>query len=158
MTNAQRTLRWGQASDHGSLADVMFDAVRNGPSRYSDEQRAAWVPAPRSGPAWDQRLGSQDVILAEADGDVLGFMSLAPGGYIDFAYVRPNAQGTGLLRLMHEAIVQRARERGERRLWLHASLTAEPAFHALGFNVIQGETVVIGGQAFDRSQMQLELQ
>lgn len=158
MTTPQRSLRWGQASDHGPVADVMFDAVRNGRSRYSDEQRAAWVSAPRSGPAWDQRLGSQDVILAEADGDVLGFMSLAPAGYIDFAYIRPRAQGTGHFRLMYEQLLQRAREKGVRRLWLHASLMAEPAFRSLGFKVVRRETVFIGDQEFERSEMELELQ
>ncbi|WP_426018382.1 GNAT family N-acetyltransferase [Brevundimonas sp. DWR2-3-1b1] len=135
----------------------MFDAVRNGRSRYTEEQRAAWVPAPRSGPEWDQRLGSQDVILAEAEGDIVGFMSLAPGGYIDFAYIRPRAQGTGLFRLLYEQLLQRARENSERRLWVHASLMAQPAFRALGFVVVCDETVFIGDQAFDRSEMELEL-
>lgn len=157
MTTPRWLLRWGHASDYRSVADVMFDAVRNGRSRYTEEQRAAWVPAPRSGPEWDQRLGSQDVILAEAEGDIVGFMSLAPGGYIDFAYIRPRAQGTGLFRLLYEQLLQRARENSERRLWVHASLMAQPAFRALGFVVVCDETVLIGDQAFDRSEMELEL-
>lgn len=157
MTTPPWLLRWAQASDYGSLANVMFDAVRNGRSRYTEKQRAAWVPAPRSGPAWDQRLGSQDIILAEAEGEVVGFMSLAPGGYIDFAYIRPRAQGTGLFRLMYEQLLQRARENGEPRLWVHASPMAQPAFRALGFDVVREETVFIGDQAFDRSEMELEL-
>ena len=136
----------------------MFDAVRNGPSRYTEEQRAAWTPFPRCGPAWDERLRSQDIILAEAGADILGFMSLAPGGYIDFAYIRPRAQGSGLFRRLYEQLAQRALEGGERRLWVHASLNAEPAFRALGFNVVRRETVFIGPQAFDRCEMEIDLQ
>ena len=135
----------------------MFDAVRNGPSRYTEAQRAAWVPVPRTGPAWAQRLSAQDIILAEADDEVLGFMSLAPDGYIDFAYIRPRAQGSGLFRLMYEQLRQRALARGEHRLWVHASLTAQPAFRALGFRVVRDETVFIGDQAFDRSEMEIAL-
>lgn len=157
MTAPHRTLRWAQAADYGAVADVMFDAVRNGRSRYTDAQRAAWVPVPRSGPAWDERLRSQEIILAEESEDILGFMSLASGGYIDFAYIRPRAQGSGLFRSMYEQLVQRATEKGERRLWVHASLTAEPAFRALGFNVVQAETVFIEDQAFDRFEMEIEL-
>ncbi len=36
---------------------------------------------------------SQDISVAEADGRLLGFMSLAEGGYIDFAYLRGEAVG-----------------------------------------------------------------
>lgn len=150
-------LRWAHAGDHAALAEAMFDAVRNGPSRYSEEQRAVWVPTPRSGPEWERRLEAQDIILAEGGDQVIGFMSLASGGYIDFAYIRPRAQGTGLFRALYEKLVERAREQGQARLWVHASLNARPAFQALAFKVVRDETVFIGNQAFDRSEMALEL-
>lgn len=157
MTEPQWSLRWAQPSDHAALGEVMFDAVRNGRSRYTEEQRAAWTPEPRRGPDWDQRLQPQDIILAETGEEILGFMSHVPGGYIDFAYIRPQAQGSGLFRRLYERIVQRATERGEARLWVHASLTAEPAFRAMGFEVVRRETVFIGSQGFDRSEMAIEL-
>jgi len=154
---SDRTIRWARVEDHEALGEVMFDAVRHGRSRYTEAQRAAWTPVPRSGPDWDQRLRSQDIVLAEAGPEILGFMSLAPKGYIDFAYIRPRAQGSGLFRLMYARLVQRALERGERRLWVHASLMAEPAFRALGFDVVRRETVFIGKQAFDRCEMECSL-
>lgn len=157
MTDATRSLRWARESDHELLGRVMFDAVRNGRSRYTDAQRAAWTPAPRRGPDWDRRLRSQDIIVAEAGEDILGFMSLAPGGYVDFAFIRPRAQGSGLFRLLYERIAERAAERGEARLWVHASLMAEPAFRALGFDVVRRETVVIGDQPFDRAEMERQI-
>src|SRR3989337_2811797 len=92
----ERSFRWAASSDYRALADVMFDAVRNGPSPYSDGQRQTWVPAPRSGPEWSDRLSQQDIIVAETGPRIVGFMSLAAGGYIDFAYIRPEAQHTGL--------------------------------------------------------------
>ena len=96
--NPARHFRWASAADADVLADIMFDAVRNGESRYTEMQRAAWVPAPRGGPAWRSRLQGQDIILAERQGKAVGFLSLAEGGYVDFAYIRPEAQHTGLFR------------------------------------------------------------
>ncbi len=139
------------------LADIMFDAVRNGESRYTEQQRAAWVPARRSGPDWAARLQRQDIVVAEQDGKALGFVSLAEGGYVDFAYIRPEAQHTGLFRQLLSRIVERAIAKGEPLLWTHASLMAEPAFAKLGFTIRKRERVHIGDQAFDRCEMEKSL-
>lgn len=148
-------LHWATQADHATLADVMYDAVRNGPSRYSEAQRAAWVPERRSGDVWDERLARQDVIQARnPEGETLGFMSLDAEGYIDFAYIRPAAQGSGLFRRMFDAIEQKARDKGEQRLWVHASLMAQPAFARMGFTVVEQQVVNIGEQSFERAEME----
>jgi putative acetyltransferase len=152
-----RHFRWASAVDGDVLADIMFDAVRNGESRYSEQQRAAWVPARRSGEDWLARLQGQDIIMAEQDGHAVGFMSLAEGGYVDFAYIRPEAQHTGLFRQLLSRIVERAVAKREPLLWTHASLTAEPAFAKLGFAIRKRERVRIGNQLFDRCEMEKPL-
>ena len=78
----QTTLRWASDADFDGLGEVMFAAVREGESPYTEAQRQAWVPEPRRGSEWRTRLLSQDIIVAEADGRLLGFMSLAERGYI----------------------------------------------------------------------------
>jgi putative acetyltransferase len=155
--NPERHFRWASERDHALLADIMFDAVRNGESRYTEAQRSAWVPAPRSGPDWTARLQKQEILVAEQGGRALGFVSLADGGYVDFAYIRPEAQHSGLFRILVARIVERAMARGEPRLWTHASLTAEPAFERLGFEVRRREQVTIGEQSFDRCEMEMRL-
>lgn len=152
-----RHFRWASAADADVLADIMFDAVRRGESRYSEQQRAAWVPARRSGEDWIARLQSQDIIVAEQDGEAVGFASLAEGGYVDFAYIRPEAQHTGLFRQLLSRIVERAVEKREPLLWTHASLMAEPAFAKLGFTIRKRERVRIGNQEFDRCEMEKSL-
>ena len=67
----QTTLRWATEADFDGLADVMFAAVREGESPYTEAQRQAWVPKPRRGSAWRTRLLSQEIIVAEADGRLL---------------------------------------------------------------------------------------
>lgn len=152
-----RHFRWASAADADVLADIMFDAVRRGESRYSEQQRAAWVPARRSGEDWIARLQRQDIIVAEQDGEAVGFASLAGGGYVDFAYIRPEAQHTGLFRQLLSRIVERAVEKREPLLWTHASLMAEPAFAKLGFTIRKRERVRIGNQEFDRCEMEKSL-
>lgn len=81
-------------------------------------------------------------------------MSLAADGYIDFAYIRPEAQHTGLFREMLERIQDRGRSKGHETLWVHASLMAQPAFTALGFTIKKREDVLIGTERFERFEME----
>ena len=114
----QFEIRQASNEDYSDLAHVMFDAVRCGPSRYTEEQRRAWVPEPSCGTEWIERLSSQTIVVAAKDTKILGFMSLAESGYIDFAYVRPKAQGTGVFRRLYDEIDKLARDLRLPRLWV----------------------------------------
>ena len=150
-------IREAKAEDYDAIADVMFDAVHNGRSKYTEEQRRAWLPQPRSGFNWSERLESQSVLVAIRAGQIVGFMSLAASGYIDFAYIRPSAQGSGVFRLLYESIEKLARKNQETRLWVHASLMAQSAFNAMGFRIMKKETVEIGDQVLDRFEMEKQI-
>jgi GNAT superfamily N-acetyltransferase len=155
--NPARHLRWACPGDGDVLADIMFDSVRNGESPYSEPQRAAWVPVHPSGEAWAERLARQDVILAEQDGAAAGFATLAEGGYVDLAFVRPKARRRGLFRQLLSRLIERAAAKGEPRLWTHSSLTAEPAFAKLGFTIRKRERVRVGDQELERFEMEMPL-
>lgn len=148
-------LRCANTADYSELADVMFDAVRNGRSAYTDAQRRAWVPERRYGSAWSARLDEQIIVVGENEGGVVGFMTLANTGYIDLAYIRPHAQGKGLFRKLFTAIDTQSRLRGDSRLWVHASIMAQPAFTAMGFTIVERQTVTIGAEQFARFKMEL---
>ena len=148
------TIRWARAADFDQLGAVMFDAVRHGCSLYTEEQRTAWTPEPRSGPEWHARLAAQSVIVRETESQIDGFLSLTETGYVDFAYIRPSAQGTGLFRKLYERIENKARKASAPRLHTHASLMAQPAFSALGFAIIAQEDVELNGHLFKRFEME----
>lgn len=152
---ADHRLRRARKTDYADLADVMFDAVRNGRSAYSDEQRRAWVPERRCGSEWSARLDDQIIVVGESDGGIVGFMSLAEGGYIDFAYIRPHAQNQGLFRNLFAEIQKHSRARGDAKLWVHASIMAEPAFTAVGFSIVENQSVTICAEQFARFKMEL---
>jgi putative acetyltransferase len=147
-------LDWATPTEYDDLADIVFDAVRNGPSKYTDAQRVAWVPVRRGGEEWAERLKGQVIAIARDETRFVGFMSLAPEGYIDFAFIRPDAQGSGLFRRLFAMIEDKARLQNESRLWTHASLMAQPAFAAVGFTVVEHEVVQIGDQRFERAKME----
>jgi putative acetyltransferase len=151
------SLSWATSADYNDLADVMFDAVRNGPSKYTEAQRAAWVPVRRGGEEWAARLDRQVIAIARDAGRVIGFMSLERGGYIDFAYIRPEGQGAGLFTRLFAPIEAKAVAERELRLWTHASLMAQPAFAAVGFVVVMREVVQIGDEHFERAKMEKAL-
>lgn len=148
-----RLFRVAGPEDYDALGALVYDAIHTGPTQYTPAQSRAWAPAPRYGPDWHTRLSRKYILLAEDVGTRLGFMTLEPGGYIDFAYIRPEAQRKGLFRALFERLLDRARATGETDLSTHASLMAQPAFAAMGFTVDHHETVTIDGQSLARARM-----
>lgn len=148
------TLGWATPTDYDALADIVFDAVSNGPSKYTDAQRAAWVPERRGGEEWAARLKGQVIAIARNETRAVGFMSLAGEGYIDFAFIRPGAQGSGLFRRLFAMIEELALAQNEPRLWTHASLMAQGAFAAVGFAVVERQVVELGDESLERAMME----
>lgn len=149
----ESTIQLAQPADFDALGSVMFDAVRNGESPYTDKQRQAWTPAPRSGSEWHTRLAQQAIYAAFRQQSIDGFMSLRPDGYVDLAYIRPAARGAGLFRRLYCEIENEALRLKLRRLFTHASLMAEPAFSTVGFTVVRKEFVDLNGERFERFEM-----
>lgn len=147
------SVRVAQARDYDALGALMFEAIHNGPTKYSKAQSNAWAPAPQRGTEWATRLSQKTIFMTTQSENILGFMSIEPGGYIDFAYIRPNAQGSGLFRQLFNAVESRAKDEGETSLSTHASLMAQPAFAAMGFEIDHHETVTKDGQSLARARM-----
>ena len=147
-------LRWATPRDAEGLRQVFYASVREGPSPYTQAQRAAWVPQLPEAEAWAKRLGGLNTAVCDVNGQSVGFMTVEPGGYIDLAFILAEYRGTGVFRALFGMIEQWAVDHREPLLWTHASLLAEPAFQALGFLVIHQETVARSGQMLDRAKME----
>ena len=146
-----REMRSGEAD---ALGAVMHSAIHEGTSLYTAAQRAAWLALPNCGEDWADRLDAQTVWVALADASPIGFVTLATGSYIDFAYVQADAQGQGVFSLLLATLEDVARASPLPRLWTHASLMAEPAFAARGFHVTRRETVTRADQSLARAEME----
>ena len=152
------TIRRARRTDYGGLGELMFDAVRRGSSPYTEAQRKAWAPMPRSGRQWQERLDAQFVVVAELGDKLIGFMSLASNGYIDLAFIRPGFRGLGVFRLLYAQVERESMRQNVARLWLHASLSAKDAFASFGFAVICQETVAIGEIELLRYEMEKQFE
>lgn len=150
-------IRWATAADADLLGHVFFRAVREGPSPYTEAERAAWMPHVPEAVSWAARLAEKSCILKETESGPVGFMTIESGGYIDFAYILPDHRGRGVFRALYLPVEEHARASGESRLHTHASLMAQPAFHAVGFRVVQHETAERAGQFLRRAEMEKSL-
>ena len=95
-----------------------------------------------------RRLSRCEVWVARGCQGPEGFVAIRRDGYVDVAFVLPQAQGRGLFR----RLVTRATA-GKATCRTHASLCAQPAFAALGFEVVRHEIVHQRGQRLRRAEM-----
>lgn len=147
-------IRQGTSPDWPDLAELFHQTIHEGANLYTKAQRQAWSPAPPEGANWTRRLDAQTVLIACMADWPVGFISLAPHGYIDFAYIRRAYQGRGLFRQLYQAIETKARGDQIKALTTHASLHAGPAFKRLGFICLTPETPFLRGQYLPRFYMQ----
>ncbi|WP_299722360.1 GNAT family N-acetyltransferase [uncultured Tateyamaria sp.] len=142
------------AGEAEALGRVMWDAIHNGPSLYTQAQRNAWLLAPPQGKAWEDKLTGPEVWVAQDGALLVGFVTLGEGGYVDLAFVAADAQGQGVFSALLAVLETYALAQSCPRLWTHASLMAEGAFAARGFHVIARETVERAGQMLARAKME----
>ncbi len=152
----QPGLRVATHADADALGSVMFRAIHEGDSPYTQAQRIAWLSRPNSGPDWAARLAAQYVVLTEVD-CITGFMTMTPEGTIDLAFILPDARGQGLFAQLFDRIEAEARRLKLGRLTTIASLMAQPAFARHGFAIDHHETVVQNGETLARAAMSKSL-
>ena len=139
-------------ADAPALATLMFHAVRSGAYRYTSAQRRAWMPKRPAPARFADRLSGMRVVVARSMLGPVGFVAMHPNGYIDLVFVLPHAQGKGLFR----KLVTAAMKGYGPSFSTHASLQAQPAFLALGFEICHHERVRRNGQLLRRAFMRLD--
>ena len=144
-----------RVTDAPGLAALYHRAVREGAARhYSHAQRAAWSPAPPTGEGWRRRLIEADTILAERAERPLGFMTLdLATGWLDFAYVAPEAMRQGVAGTLYAVLEGRARAARLERLETGASLLAERFFACRGWRVVKRQEVARNGARLPNAAM-----
>ena len=152
----QYSIRLASKDEFTELGRIMFEAVQNGTPEYTSVQRDAWMPEPKTGLAWHNRLSNQTVFVAENNGSILGFIALA-GNYVDLAFVLPRETRKGIFSLLYSRLESVAREQNFDRIWTHASLSARAAFSAVGFEITKRETVTVRNVKMDRFEMEKNL-
>jgi len=120
-------------------SDARAEAQRIRESVFVSEQG---VPAEIELDDWDERC--EHAIAYDAGGRAVGTGRLLPDGHIGRMAVLREARGQGVGGRVLEALIERACERGMRRVALNAQTHAAPFYARFGF-VVAGETFMEAG-------------
>lgn len=111
---------------------------------YDSDQQEAWAAVADDEEAFAARLGKALTLVAERDGEPVGFIALTDNRTIDMLYVSPDVVGEGIGTLLCDAIERLATARGAKSLTVDASDTALDFFRGRGYVARQRNTVTLG--------------
>ena len=152
------TIRPFHADDAPQLLQLFRQTVREvNAADYSPAQIAAWASDKIDLAPWTARFNGRFTVVAEAEGETIGFAELQPNGHIDRFYVSAAHQGRGVGHALLAALFDHARQQGAACLTADVSITARPFFERQGFAVVAPQTVTLGGVEFLNYRMALSL-
>ncbi|MET0100733.1 MAG: GNAT family N-acetyltransferase [Sedimenticola sp.] len=146
-------------AEAGLLWKLLFDTVhRINRKDYSERQLQAWAPLTVDMARWRERLERTSPIVAEMDGEAVGFAELETDGHIDCFYVHADWQGKGVGSALLERIEQLAFERNLHCLYTESSITARPFFLSRGFTEEHQQLVSLRGAELINYRMSKSLE
>ena len=136
-------LRDYKSSDCPALAALFYHTVHTvNAGDYSEEQRTAWADGQVDLAEWDRSLCAHIAVVAEENGQIVGFGDADPTGYLDRLYVHKDFQGRGVASAICAAL-ESAVDAG--RIVTHASITARLFFEGRGYQVVREQQVLRHG-------------
>lgn len=146
------------AADLEAAVQLFTDAVHVGAAyHYDAAQRAAWAPRRADLDFWRSRFEKLHTLVAERDGQLIGFISHDDDGHIDLLFTSPASARQGVAGALYVRAETTLYARGVRELFTEASLVARPFFERHGFEVIEEETVNRRGVDLARARMRKKL-
>jgi putative acetyltransferase len=124
---------------------------------YDEDQRIAWAATAEDGEAFAARLASMLTLVAEQNGDYLGFASLKDDGIIDMLFVHPHYAGEGVGSALLDALERIARSRGAEAVTVEASDTAAIFFEGRGYAATQRNSRQLDDQWLTNTTMRKDL-
>lgn len=129
--------------DAEALAALFVESVLTlGEDHYSEGQLQAWASRAEEDD-FATRLAGMTTILAEAQGEIVGFAALKDDSHIDMLYVLPEAARQGIGAALVNVMELLAGKRGTETLTVDASDVALPLFEKLGYEAQMRKSVMI---------------
>lgn len=130
--------------DAETLASLFAESVLTlGEDYYSEGQLAAWASRVEDMEAFSANLAGMTTILAETEGETVGFASLKDDTHIEMLYVLPDAARQGIGKALVNVMELLAQKRGAEALSVDASEVAVPLFEKLGYEAQKRNTVMV---------------
>ena len=130
-------LRAYRPEDCPALAQLFYDTVHAVNARdYAPAQLDAWATGTVDLCAWNASFLAHRTLVAQLEGQIVGFGDIDETGYFDRLYVRGDAQGRGVATALCDAL-----EAPYARIVAHVSLTARRFFEGRGYHVLREQQV-----------------
>jgi putative acetyltransferase len=128
------------------FSETIMETCQN---EYSLNERKVWSNAIKKTEKWKKSLRQEFFIVAESNGEIIGFSSLKNQNYLNLMYIHKDFTRKGIASRLYENIKAKSIKYGTEKLSADVSKTARPFFEKLGFrvlkenrNVVENEVVI----------------
>ncbi len=151
-------LRPALPSDFGDLA-ILFQASIEELSldAYDDAQRAVWAAKAEDEAAWAKHLASCVTLVAEEDGEPIGFATMRDNRIIEDVHVHPDMAFMGVGSQLVDALERLAAARGSKTMSVAATDNATAFFERIGYVAVRRSTLSSGDQWLPATVMEKTL-
>lgn len=147
-------IRKYRPEDGAELASLFYATVHSvNKADYSPEQLEVWAPRNIEWQEWCRPFDNSFTLVAEQEGEILGFGNLLPGGMLDRLYVKAENQGKGVATALADGLEQEAKNQQQSQVTVDASITAKKFFLHRGYETLRKNTVIRQGVALINYRM-----
>ncbi len=140
-----------RSGDVAQMAQLFYDTVHTINARdYSHKQLKAWASEDVDLEAWDASFLAHYTLVAEENGQIVGFGDLVGGTYLDRLYVHKDHQGRGIATALCDALEAQA----PGGVTTHTSFTARTFFEKRGYTLHKEQLVQKRGMWLTRLVME----
>lgn len=136
-------IRQYNPSDCESITRLFYNTVHTANAvDYTEEQLAVWATGKEDVVAWNKRFLASYTLVAEANGQIVGFGNIDGSGYLDMLYVDCKYQRSGVATALCNRLENRC---AADCIKVHASVTAKGFFEKRGYTVVKEQYVQRSG-------------
>ncbi len=136
--------------DFDVVSKLFYDTVHSVNAKdYTEEQLSAWARDYDSLRIRKEDSLLQNTLIAEINGEIVGFGSIDKTGYLDLLFTHKDYQRQGIATALCDEL-----EKGFNEIKTYASITAKPFFERRGYTVTKEQEI----ERFDIKLKNFEMQ
>ena len=154
MNSTEIKLRTAVIEDIPAIVEMYRATVHTvNAADYTPAQLNVWADGAVNYPRWEKAIKEQYFVLAEINGSLAGFSSIAKDGYLDFMYVSKDFQRCGAASALLKEIERKAIEQKNPEIYSHVSKTAKGFFLKMGYEHKEDISDLYKGELFINALM-----